>query len=99
MLLLILSDSARGQEIFWARSYPSTVRHVWIHGRDLWVGPEMVRDEASAALEQVGGDATYGLTFDRLHGANGQDANRGLPYCQRFTVSPKIPPGEYILRW
>lgn len=99
LLLILSSEQARGQEIFWARSYPSTVRHVWIHGRELWVGPEMVKEESSAALEQVSGDATYGLTFNRLHGANGQDANRGLPYCQRFSVSPKIPHGEYILRW
>lgn len=107
LIAIILATSAkpaRGQEIFWARSTPEATRHVWIHGRNLWVGSQATATGASAVLEQSQrqdglAPATYALTFEFLHGANGQDQNRGLGYCQRFVVPAQVPAGNYVLRW
>jgi hypothetical protein len=96
VFLLLYMSSAVAQEPFWARCLPGPQREVWLYGRSLWVGPEKVTAVAQATIEGDGG--TYPLRFDHHHGANDQDANRGLPYLQRFIVPPEARSGIYRLR-
>lgn len=90
-LAIAASPSCIAQQIFWARCLPTSPRQVWIHGRELWTGSEYDTRSAKAALDGVP------LTWDRMSGANGHDANRALPFVQRFFVPPSIVPATTTL--
>lgn len=64
------------------------LRELWLPGRELWSGPEKVAQASTVTIGAVK------IPVDHLHGANDQDANRGLPFLQRFTLPQAVPAGR-----
>lgn len=80
------SPSCMAQQMFWARCVPTSPREIWLHGRDLWKGSEYDTRSAKASINGVP------LTWDRMSGANGHDANRALPFAHRFIIPDTFAP-------
>lgn len=85
-IAILFSSAVLAQEILFARVVNTQPRELWLHGRDLWKGSEYDSRTAKASINGVP------LTWDRMSGANGHDANRALPYAHRFIVPESFAP-------
>lgn len=81
--------------IYWARMLSGKPREVWLCGEGLWVGSEYPNQPSGQNSVYAAIDGKP-LRWDRMQGANDNDANRGLRFLQRFIVPSDVITGTAI---